>query len=341
MRLPLQLLESPLFLFSKVEELLEALGDASGEAEAAKIRTLSARGLPPVTSRHVLATMLGVNPGFVWSLANRPGRHYRTFDIPKGRGVRKITAPRVALKIIQKWLGYHLARAVPSLPHVYGFVPGRSHIGAAYIHRGAEWAISMDIASFFQTTPAALVRSSLMHLGYDEAAADLLTSLTCYHGFLAQGAPSSPVLSNLCFAETDAALVRLSERYSCRITRYADDIVLSGRGSMPPSLRNELRLVFETTPWQLASEKESVQPIKGRIKIYGLVVRGPRVRTTKGYRNKLRAYAHILSKRGEQATDRHVLIGHLQYAQHVEATLQRLAQDEERQMCEQEPGPME
>ena len=335
MRLPLQLLDSPFFLFSKAEELLEALGEDPDDAEAAQIRTLSALGLPPVTSRHVLATMLGVDPGFVWSLANRPHRYYRTFDIPKGRGTRKITAPRVALKIIQKWLGHHLARAVPSPPHVYGFVPGRSHIGAAYIHCGAEWAVSVDIANFFQTTPAGLVMSTLRQLGYDEAAARLLTSLTCYHGCLAQGAPSSPVLSNLCFAETDAALVRLSERHACRITRYADDIVLSGRGSMPTSLRDELHLVFEATPWRLAPEKEIVQPVKGRIKIYGLVVRGPRVRTTKGYRNKLRAYAHILATRGDRATDRRVLIGHLQYAQHVQATLERLAQNEEPQISEQ------
>jgi len=272
--------------------------------------------------------MLGVNPGVVWSLVSRPERYYRTFDIPKGRGTRKIAAPRVALKIIQKWLGYHLARAVPPLAHVYGFVPGRSHIGAAYIHRRAEWALSVDITNFFQTTPGSLVTSTLEQLGYSKEAAAQLTSLTCYLGFLAQGAPSSPALSNLCFAEADAALVRLSQRYACKITRYADDVVLSGQGSMPSELRDELRLVFDTTPWRLAPEKERVQPLNGRVKIHGLVVHGPRVTTTKGYRNKLRAYSHILSTRGERATGRHVLIGHVQYAQHVEATLQRLSQDE-------------
>jgi|HubBroStandDraft_1064217.scaffolds.fasta_scaffold36418_1 RNA-directed DNA polymerase len=327
MRLPPQLLESPFFLFSKVDELLEALGSPRDDAEAVRIRALSARALPPVTSRHVLATMLGLNPGFVWSLANRPDRYYRTFDVPKGRGIRKITAPRVGLKIIQKWFGYHLARAIPSRPHVYGFVPGRSHIGAAQVHAGAEWAISVDIANFFQTTPAALVMKTLRQLEYDGAASELLTSLTCYHGFLAQGAPSSPALSNLCFAETDAALVTLSERHACRITRYADDIVFSGVGTMPASLRDELRLVFKLTPWRLAPEKESVQPLKGRIKIHGLLVNGPHVRTTKGYRNKLRGYEHILRTRGERATDRHVLLGHLQYARHVEAALERLVRD--------------
>ena len=328
-------MESPFFLFSKVEELVEALGLTPDDPGASQLYALSEHRLPPVTSMHGLATMLGVNPGVVWSLSNRPHRYYRTFDIPKGRGTRRISAPRVALKIIQKWLGFHLARAIPSPPHVYGFVPGRSHIGAAYVHRGAEWAISVDIANFFQTTPAALVMRTLRQLGYDEPAADLVTSLTCYHGFLAQGAPSSPALSNLCFAETDAALVQLSERHACKITRYADDIVLSGQGSMPAELRDELRRVFEATPWQLAPEKESVQPLKGRIKIHGLVVSGPRVRTSKGYRNKLRAYTHILSTRGEGAKDRRVLIGHVQYAQNVEATLARLAQDEARKISDQ------
>ncbi len=315
--------------------MLEALGDSRNDAETARIRDLRARGLPPVTSRHILATMLGLNPGFVWSVTNRPHRYYRMFEIPKGRGTRKITAPRVGLKIIQKWLGYHLARAVPPPPHVYGFVPGRSHVGAAYVHRGAEWAISVDIANFFQTTPAKLVANALRQLGYHEAEAELLTSLTCYQGFLAQGAPSSPALSNLCFGEADAALLRLSERHACAVTRYADDIVYSGRGAMPAALRDELGQVFEGTPWRLAPEKELIQPLKGRIKIYGLVVRGPSVRTTKGYRNKLRAYAHILSTRGDQTTDRQVLIGHLQYARHVEAALERLAQDERKKISEE------
>ena len=269
--------------------------------------------------------MLGVNPGLIWSLATRPNRYYRTFNIPKGKGTRRITAPCVALKIIQKWLGYHLARAVPPQPHVYGFVPGRSHVDAAHIHCGAQWAISVDISNFFQTTPASLVMNTLKQLGYSDSSAMLLTMLTCYHGFLAQGAPSSPTLSNLCFSETDMALIRLSERYGCRITRYADDVALSGQGSMPAELRDELRNIFNTTPWSLAPDKESIQPVKGRIKIYGLVVNGSHVRMTKGYRNKLRAYAHILSTRGDQVTDRHVLTGHVQYARHVENTLERLS----------------
>lgn len=327
MRLPHDLLESPFFQFSTTEELLAAVGLTPQADEAEEIKTLASRGLPPITSRHTLATMLGVNSGLIWSFVNRPHRYYRTFEIPKGRTTRTITAPRVALKIIQKWLGYHLARVVPVHAHVYGFVPGQSHIAAAYVHREAEWAIAVDIANFFQTTPIALVESALKQIGYNNIAAEMLASLTSYNGALAQGAPSSPALSNICFTETDAKLFELSEEHSCRITRYADDIVFSGKGQVPPSLRDDIHHIFEKTPWKLAPSKERIQPIKGRIKIHGLIVTGQNVRTTKGYRNKLRAYKHILTTRGDHIEKAHTLRGHLRYEQQVEEAVRRMERE--------------
>ena len=192
------------------------------------------------------------------------------------------------------------------------------------MHRRAEWALSVDIENFFQTTPAYLVTKSLVELGYSATAATLMTSLTCYNRALAQGAPSSSTLSNICFGEIDSKLAQLAKHYECRLTRYADDIVFSGRGSMPPSLRGELRSVFEGAPWKLAPEKERVQPIKGRIKVYGLLVNGATVRMTKGYRNKVAAYKHILETRGDNVDNPRALKGHVQYAQHVERKLREL-----------------
>lgn len=326
MRLPQQFLESPFFLFHSVEELLQALSLPPDSAESEQIRALSERGLPPITSMQSLATMFGVNAGLIWSFANRPKRHYRTFNIPKGKkGVRRITAPRVALKIVQKWLGYQLSHASSYPNHVYGFVPGRSHIQAAILHAGADWALSVDIERFFETTPASLVQATFARLGYGEASASLLTSLTCFDGCLAQGAPSSPSLSNLCFYEVDAEIASLAKRHQCRISRYADDIVLSGSGACPTELLPELRAIFEHTPWRLAEAKRSLQPLKGRIKIHGLVVSGSNVRLTKGYRNKLRAYQHVLSSPRGAVTNAANLRGHIQYAKHANAIIEKSA----------------
>ncbi len=329
MRLPHQLQASPWFLFSEASELLAALGVSVGLAEIDEIKFLSKRRLPPVTSRNALSVMIGVNPGLVWSFVNRPRKHYRVFKIPKGTGVRHIAAPRVGLKIIQKWLSFHFARAVLAPSHVFGFVPGKSYVEAAFLHRNAEWAFSVDIEDFFSSTPAAVVIDAFQNLGYSTGAAHLLSALTCLDGYLAQGAPTSPSLSNLCFRSVDERLKQVAARHNCELSRYADDITMSGCGTFPDSLRLELHDIFSSGPWRLSKSKEKLHPIRGRIKIHGLLVNDGRVRLTKGYRNKIRAYNYILATRGEQADNALVLKGHVSYSRHVARMLQNLSSDQQ------------
>jgi len=316
--------ESPWFAFNNVEDFIAALPDDLPQELVQKVHHLSSKGLPPVLSEHTLATMLGINAGIVWSFANRSHKHYQTFTIPKGQGHRTITAPRVGLKILQKWLSYHIAKAYTAPAHVYGFVPSRSHIEAAYAHREAAWAYSVDIRDFFVSTPQAHVVDAYHYLGYDLSAANLLAKLSCFGGALPQGAPTSPALSNICFRNQDIALVELALSYGITVTRYADDIVFSGDGTFPDQLAHDVQELLVNTPWQLAPEKSRLEPLKGRIKVHGLIVSGDLVRPTKGYRNKLRAYEHILRTR-ERPFNADVLWGHVEYERHVRKTIARLS----------------
>lgn len=318
MRLPHQFIASPWFLFSDSRELIAALGSSVSLEEAKEISLLSDRDLPPLTSLNALAVMIGINPGLAWSFVYRANKHYRMFSIPKGSGVRLIQAPKIGLKIIQKWLSIHLAKAYLAPPHVYGFVPGKSHVQAAYQHRGAEWAFSIDIKDFFSSTPQQNVFDIFVGLGYSAKSANLCAALVCYRGFLSQGSPTSPCISNFCFLSVDEKLVKLAHSYNCKLSRYADDITFSGEGKFPVSLKDDLLESFVETPWKLASEKECLQPNKGRIKIHGLLVGGGDVRLTKGYRNKLRAYSHILNTKGDNASNHSKLKGHISYRDHID-----------------------
>jgi len=324
MRPPQHLIESLWFLFGSDDEFRNALSVAVDEEERNHITFLSSRGLPPVTSIEAVATLIGVNSGIVWSFILRPERYYRKFVLESGRKHRLIMAPRVGLKLIQKWMSFHLSRVIPIHPHVFGFVPGRSHIDAAFTHRSAEWAYSVDITDFFQSTPRSLVAEALQSIGYIGASADLVSRLSCVHERLAQGAPSSPALSNLVFYEMDAALATLAKHHNAELSRFADDIVFSGKGHFPAQLKEDVHALFELGPWALAPQKERLEPIKGRIKVHGLIVNGARVRTTKGYRNKLRAYKHILETRGALAENPIQLRGHIGYASQVERRLHYL-----------------
>lgn len=319
MRLPPLLQNSQFFQFSSVEELLVALGDSITPAEKEEVVRLAALGLPPISSRDVLATMLGINPGLIWSFEHRPAKHYRLFSIPKGaRQERLIVAPKVALKVVQKWLSVQLQKCYVPPRHVFGFVPGRSHVNAAKEHRLAQWTYSVDITNFFPSTPIYVVTAVFASLGYGQEASQILARLCCYQESLAQGAPSSPVLSNLTFRHIDDRLVHISERFDIRISRYADDIVFSGSDEFPEAVRDEVNCLLDETPWMLSPEKTELSRLPGRLKIHGLLVHGVEVRLTKGYRNKLRAYAYLMGRGRIRDADKLRVSGHLRYGQQID-----------------------
>ncbi|KEO85427.1 hypothetical protein EH30_12950 [Erythrobacter sp. JL475] len=117
----------------------------------------------------------------------------------------------------------------------------------------------------------------------------------------------------------DNQLIEMAEKYDCKVTRYADDIVFSGKGDFPDDIRVELRRRFANDGiWKLSKSKELLQPLKGRIKIHGLLIGEDSIRLTKGYRNKLRAFAHVIEAQGNRASNLASLRGHLHYAAHLE-----------------------
>lgn len=318
MRLPQPLLDAQCFTFGTVGELLRALGNDVSLDELREVERLASLGLPPVASQHVLAAMFGINPGLIWSFRHRTARHYRSFTIPKGRSQRRIDAPRVALKVIQSWLGAQLQRAYQPAPHVFGFVPERSHVAAAVAHCDARWVLSLDIREFFQSTPQKMVAHSLIALGFGRQGAELIASISCLRGNLAQGSPASPVLSNIAMRALDELLAQEAKSVGVRLTRYADDIVFSSTTAYPQGLLERVDALIARTPWQLADDKTRLAEVPQRLKVHGLLVHGSRARLTKGYRNKLRAYRHLLETKRIGDDDVARVKGHLSYASFVD-----------------------
>ncbi len=316
MRLPQPLLESTFFAFERLDDFLLALGDDADAAEVAEIRRLAEFGLPPVTSHAALATMLGINAGLLRAFERRPEKFYRTFFIPKGRDQRRIQAPRVGLKIIQKWLSVALSNVYQAPPHVFGFVRGRSHIDAAEVHSGACWLFNTDIEKFFESTPKNYVFQALIRLGYGAAGAEIISNIACYGDALAQGSPLSPVLSNICFLDLDRKLIDISDSVGAKFTRYADDLVFSGIGVVPNDIETKVKKEFESFPWKLSLSKTRTLMLPQRLKVHGLLVHGDKLRLTKGYRNRVRALKH-LQLHGKLLKDVSSARGHLLYAAQV------------------------
>lgn len=319
MRLPHFQLKSICFLFETPSDLIRSMGSDIDSAGKIEVERLAALGLPPVVCQNTLSVMFGYNPGFVWSLLSRTNRHYRYFEIPKGRSKRGIYAPRVALKAIQKWLSYHWQNVWIPNDNIFGFVPGRSHIDAAEKHLSAKWVYSLDIENFFPSVSREKVKDALKILGYStDQSLDILSQICCLNGNLVQGSPTSPIISNIVLSSLDLQLKNLSADNNVTFTRYADDLVFSGVTTTSKSLLENFKSLIINDGWKVSEHKEHFAELPQRLKVHGLLVHGNHVRPTKGYRNKIRAYKHLLNNQKIHPDDIEKIKGHINYASYIE-----------------------
>lgn len=310
----------PLFVsFASMDEALSAVPARYRDGIRAVMQPLTDRCLPPALSVGVVATLFGLSIPFVRAMSKNPHRYYRVFTIRKGNKKRTISSPKVALKLLQSWIGAHLSRGVQLSDCVLGFVPGKNGvIEAATRHCSARWVYSVDLRDFFPSIDCQRVDTALCSLGYPAQCAAFIRSVCTLNGALPQGSPASPVLSNLVFAETDSALVQLAKEHNVRYTRYADDLVFSGEVEVPVQLQEKVRGILIAHGWVIAEEKEHLAELPNRLKVHGLLVHGSTPRMTKGYRNRIRAYRHLLSHGKIKSDDLAKVKGHLAYATQVE-----------------------
>ena len=178
--------------------------------------------------------------------------HYYYSWVPKPSGsLRLIEAPKPRLKTIQQKILREILNRVPPHPCAHGFSRGRSTKTYVAPHVGRQAVLRLDMKDFFHSVPVARVGALFRSLGYPATVAWLLQSL-CTNSVspslagkpfddlpwierkrlegkhLAQGAPTSAQLANLCAWRLDCRLVGVAKHLGLRYTRYADDIAFSG-----------------------------------------------------------------------------------------------------------------
>lgn len=156
-----------------------------------------------------------------------PTKKYTVFTIPKKSGpARQIAAPISPLKILQKKLCFILSSVVDPKHSVHGFVRGRNIRTNALVHAGKKYIFSIDLEDFFPSINFGRVRGLFMGPPFrlNAKVATILAQICTFNNSLPQGAPTSPVVSNLLCRKMDQQLNRLARNYRCDYSRYADDI---------------------------------------------------------------------------------------------------------------------
>ncbi|HNM36914.1 MAG TPA: reverse transcriptase domain-containing protein, partial [Anaerolineales bacterium] len=169
--------------------------------------------------------------------------HYKSFSIPKKTwGVRKIYAPSTPLKIIQHKLNQVLQAVYLPKASVHGFVQKKSILTNAkrHLENGKKrYILNIDLEDFFPSITEKRVARLLMAVPYNLPfqVASAIAQLCCLNNALPQGAPTSPILSNMICAKMDTQIRILAQQLKCTYTRYADDISISTTlPKFPPAL---------------------------------------------------------------------------------------------------------
>jgi len=254
---------------------------------------------------------------------------YTIFEIPKrSGGTRKITTPVTALKIIQRKLNQVLQQVYKPRPSVHSFISSHSILSNAKTHTGREWVLNIDLKDFFPSITFPRVIGLFKNKPYEipPPAATVLAQICCFADKLPQGAPTSPIVSNMICAKLDNELYRLARKYRCKYTRYADDITFSTSESDFPSalakidsqgqlkVGDELNHIIHENWFEVNHDKVRLRRSNLRQEVTGLTVNdfneSKRLNVKRQYVRQIRAMLHTWERDGLENAEKEFLERH-------------------------------
>lgn len=290
----------------------------------AQARAVEVSGAPAIVTLRHLAARMDVDYRYLRSvIANRAGDRYRDFSISKrGGGGRRIAVPEARLMAVQRWIVREILRGRPVHPDSHAYAAGSSIVACAQRHCMAGWLLKLDIHDFFESVPERSVYDVFRAIGYQplvsfelarlctrpwvvppEERRDARTvrnyssrGIELYRreltGHLPQGAPTSPMLSNLACVGLDGRLSALAHSARLTYTRYSDDLTFSG----PPgtfdragavAMVDGVRDILRSYGFRMHEQKISIVPPGGRKVVLGLLVDRQRPRLPGELRRRL------------------------------------------------------
>jgi RNA-directed DNA polymerase len=246
---------------------------------------------------------------------------YREFTLlKKSGGTRRILAPAGALKLIQRKLAFVPNRVYAPKPSVNGFVIARNIRSNAERHLQTRYVFNLDLKDFFPSINFGRVRGMFLALPYKVSAdaATVLAQICCFNNQLPQGAPTSPIVSNMICSKLDSQLQALAKEHRCVYTRYADDITFStSLKSFPKTIAHVvktktgdeielglgLQSLIQGNGFTVNPEKLRIRTANQRQEVTGLTVNRI-VNVKRGFVREIRAMLHAWEKFGLEAAEK-------------------------------------
>lgn len=245
-----------------------------------------------------LARELDVPVRTLYALSNAIDRHYREVTIPKADGgERRLSVPDEMLKRVQRAIAERLLAYEPVSPYATAYrVAGGIGRNVAP-HVGKEKLLKLDIEHFFDSIRYSAVKECAFPTSRYSEANRILLSMLCYRReSLPQGAPTSPVISNLVLRSFDETVGAWCASRGISYTRYCDDMTFSGdfeEREVIAFVRRELRV-----RGFLLNPKKTVVATKDQRQVVTGIVVNTRPQPSKEYRREIRQEVHFCKRFG-------------------------------------------
>lgn len=268
---------------------------------------------PEMASESDLLAYLEISPAELKKLWWFRDRMYSEFNIAKSSGkIRLITAPDRRLKMIQRRIATLLNQLYRIRNPVHAFVLDKSVKTNAEAHGDRRHVVNLDLEDFFGSITEARVAGLLASLGIPQRVSEIIARLCCRGAKLPQGAPTSPVISNMICFRLDTDLMLIAKASRSIYTRYADDITFSSyqppaslfEGPVPPSgrfspelLASSLREAISANGFVVNSEKTHYADRNSRRIVTGVKINAG-LNVDRRYIRQIRAVLHSIEKSG-------------------------------------------
>jgi retron-type reverse transcriptase len=253
--------------------------------------------LQHLKSLNDFAVLLGYQPKMLsYLLYKLPNdKRYFTFSIPKSTvGFRIINAPDKRLKLLQQKLTdllydcYAIIRKSNKTTLIlsYGFQKNLSIFNNANKHKNKRYVFNIDLKNFFPSINFGRIRGYFIkdnNFRLNEKIATLIAQIVCYNNELPQGAPTSPIISNLLGQILDVRILKLVKKSGVTYSRYADDLTFSTNNKIFPRaiafqdrdhwiIGNDLWKTIEKSGYKINETKTTMQYKLSRQMCVGLIV---------------------------------------------------------------------
>ena len=229
---------------------------------------------------------------------------------------RKVFAPDKLLKTYHSFIRLFLLDYLrTNTDVVFSYRKGTSPYDAVARHQESKVFYHTDISNFFGSLDSAIVKATIQRSASETPILDLddhidrLLELTMAEGSLPVGFSTSPLLSNACLYDFDNQLMEYCQAHGLILTRYSDDIIISGDDALALSgvekaVSAILQEIFDSK--LSINQKKSRFLNKGRkIKLLGMVILpNGQVSIDSKFKSNLEVLIHFYLKDQEKFIDK-------------------------------------